>query len=277
MLARSFSEGSGFASRVGISLDVFPARFVANFVLNSSAMPLVVPTGVLRAPGSNGIAFAMQSFIDELTHAAGKDPARLRLALLCAAPPAFTSLLPGASEPPAAIRGGSRARRAETGDEKPGSGARTLQKNTAMGVAFRFSHRGYFAEVVKVRVMADSSVRVNKVCVAGDVGSQIINSSGALNEVQGVVIQGLSHLMSYEITIERGRTMQTNFYEYPPVRLTPVLPEIEVQLLKTGSLKTGLGGPALPAVLPTVCNAMFAVTGKPNRLLPLAGHGPSWA
>jgi isoquinoline 1-oxidoreductase subunit beta len=261
----------------------FPARFIANYSLDTSSMPLGAPTGPLRAPGSNGFAFVVQAFIDELAAAANKDPLQFRLELLAneqpAPPPA-----PAPAGAPAGRGGpqqpgfdGKRMRGVlELVAEKSGWGKTKLPKGTGMGVAFHFSHRGYFAEVVQATVTKGGDVKVDKVWVAGDIGSQIINPSNAENQVQGAVLDGIAEALDQEITFENGRTKQSNFNNFSLLRLRQAAP-VEVHFLTSDSPVTGLGEPALPPVVPALCGAIFMATGKRVRSLPLSKVDLSWS
>jgi isoquinoline 1-oxidoreductase subunit beta len=259
----TFGEGGGFPQGAGIGPTEFPQRFIPNYTLDVSVMPPVVPTGFLRAPTSNGVAFVIQSFIDELAHAAGKDPVEFRLDLLALGQA-------GDGMDAARMRGVL-----EQVAEKSGWANRPRMKGSGMGVAFHYSHRGHFAEVVRASVSRQGVVKVEQVWVAGDIGSEVINPSNAENQVQGSVLDGIAEALAQEITIEKGRAVQSNFHDFPLLRLTQA-PPVEVHFVKTPFPPTGLGEPALPPVIPALCNAIFEATGKRIRSLPIKRHDLTW-
>jgi isoquinoline 1-oxidoreductase beta subunit len=216
----------------------------------------------------------MQSFIDELAHAAGKDPVQFRLDLLKSSNPALAA--PGRGNPRAMGLNPTRMSDViQLAAEKSGWGKRQLPNGTALGIAFHFSHRGYFAEVAEVAVNANKKLKINKVWVAGDIGSQVINPSAAENQVQGAVVDGLSEMIQ-EITLKEGRVVQSNYHQHSWLRMSQA-PPVEVHFLKTNNPPTGLGEPALPPLLPAVANAVFSATGERIRTMPITKQGFSFA
>ena len=246
----------------------FPRGFVANFSVSSAPVtPFDIPTGALRAPGTNGVSFVMQGFIDEIAIAAGKDPLQYRLDLL--ASPSGDA--PGGFNAPRA-RGVVEAVR----DMSDWNNRSRLPKGTGKGVAFQFAHSGYVAYVVEVAVGQDKRIIVNKAWAAIDIGRQVVNPSEATNLVQGAFVEAMSHMMAWQITIDKGRVVQRNFNNYQPTRMTQAPSAIEVKFLQTDYDPTGLGEPALPPAIPAITNAIFAATGARIRSVPLNADGYAW-
>ena len=252
----TFGENGKAAPSADLRANEFPAKFVPNLEFGISFMPLGVSTGPLRAPRSNALAFVFQSFIDEVAHAAGQDPLQYRIDLL------------GERRQVGSFDTGRMIDVLALVRDKSGWARRKPAKGSGMGVAFYFSHLGYFAEVVHATVAAGGKINVDKVWVAADVGSQIINPTGAENQVQGAALDGIGEALGQLIRLENGRVAQSNFNDFLLLRMNQA-PPVEVHFLRTEHPPTGLGEPALPPVLPALCNALFAASGVRIRSLPI--------
>jgi isoquinoline 1-oxidoreductase beta subunit len=271
----TYGEDQRYASGANIDAVEFPSGRVPNYALYASAQPLLLRTGALRAPGHNGYAFAIKGFIDEMATAAGRDPLEFQLELLNATPVPMPAISSGR-------RGGNDSLNPERMKgvlqlvaEKSGWANRKHTPGRGLGLACHYCHAGYFAEVADVSVDADNRITVHHVWAAGDVGSQIMNPSGAEAQVHGSIIEGMSQ-MAQEITLSDGRVQQTNYHQHMLLRLRQT-PTIEIFWRMTEFPPTGLGEPALPPILPAITNAVFAATGKRIRTLPLARSEFSFA
>jgi isoquinoline 1-oxidoreductase subunit beta len=254
-----------------LSGDEFPGRWVENCLLEQTPFECGIPMGPWRAPGSSVFAWVFQSFIDELAHAAGRDPLAFRLELL-----GDKDIMPGTGERGQPFNVARMKKVLQQVAEKSGWGKRQFAKGQGQGIAFHFSHRGYIAQVAEVTVSKEGKLKVDRVVVVSDVGSQIVNLSGAENQVQGSVLDGLSTLLHPEIDIQRGRVVQASLADYPLLRMAEAQVKVEVHFLKSDFPVTGLGEPALPPLAPAVCNAIFAATGKRVRQLPLLHTDLRW-
>jgi isoquinoline 1-oxidoreductase beta subunit len=246
-----------------IAPDEFPAQLVDVFELTQTMFPLATPCGPWRAPRSNAIAFAVQSFIHELAVAGARDHLELMLEIL--GEPRW--LAPGNLR---ALHTGRAAGVLRLAAEKAGWGEK-LPRGRGLGLAFHFSHAGHFAEIAEVSVSPGKRLTVHRVTVAADIGP-IVNVSGAESQCQGSVVDGLSTMLGLEITIENGRPEQGNFDAYPMLRMGQA-PIVDVHFVASDYPPTGAGEPALPPLAPAVCNAIYTACGDRIRTLPLARAG----
>ncbi|MSU66799.1 MAG: xanthine dehydrogenase family protein molybdopterin-binding subunit [Opitutus sp.] len=262
-----------------MSGDEFPGRWVPNYLLEQTAFEPGWPMGPWRAPGSCVFAWVIHSFIDELAHAGGRDPVEFRLELLGDKDEMAPSQpAPGAKGPPGQPYNVARMRGVvKLAAEKAGWGKKKFPKGQGAGIAFHFSHRGYFAHVAEVTVSKEGKLKVDRVVCACDIGAQIVNPSGAENQVEGSVVDGLGVMMFQELQIERGRVVQTNLHQYDMIRMPDAPTKIEIHFNLTKYPVTGIGEPALPPVAPAVCNAIFAATGKRLREFPISRADLRWA
>ncbi len=257
------ADGSRPSSGGDLAAEEFPGQLLTNFRLTQSLLKSGTPTGPLRAPRSNAIAFAVQCFLHELAVAAGRDHVEFLLEVM--GEPRWVT--PGNTR---AINTGRAAAVIKLAAEKAGWG-KQLPKGRGLGLAFHFSHAGHIAEVAEVSVDRAKQLTIHKITVASDVGP-IINMSGAEAQAQGAVTDGLSMMFGQQITMEQGRVQQSNFNQYELLRM-PHAPQVEVHFVASEYNPTGLGEPALPPLAPAIVNAIFAATGERVRSLPLSKQG----
>jgi isoquinoline 1-oxidoreductase subunit beta len=257
------SDGQKPVSSAEISPEEFPALLVPNVKITQSKLPWQIPTGPWRAPRSNSVAFAVQSFLHEMSAAANKDHLEFLLNLM--GEPRHL-----APQSEFALNTGRAAAVIKLAAEKAGWGKK-LPKGRGMGLAFHFSHAGHFAEVAEVSVDANRKLTIHKITVAGDIGP-IVNMSGAESQVIGSVIDGFSTALGLDLSIENGRIQETNLDRYPILRIAHA-PLVEAHFIQSDFAPTGAGEPALPPVAPAVCNAIFAASGHRVRTLPLKRDG----
>jgi isoquinoline 1-oxidoreductase beta subunit len=242
----------------------FPFTAIPGSKVASSKLPAGIPTGYWRAPGDNGNTWATQSFVDELAHAAGRDPKAFTLDLL--------------DQVPATARGFDRAKMKaviELATEKAGWGQKR-PRGEGQGLAITHTNNAYVAIVADVKVSRAGELAITRLVAAVDCG-MIINLSAAESQVQGAMLDGISAAWFQKILIERGAAKQTNFDQYPMLRMDKSPHVVDVHFVKSTAPPTGLGEPGLPAAAPSVCNAIFAATGKRIRTLPIADVDLKWS
>lgn len=230
--------------------DRFPAGAVDNYLAEDWSIPSNITIGAFRAPGSNFIAAAEQSFLDEVAELAGKDPIDFRL-----------ELLKKAKEKPVGTRNDYDADRyakvIELVREKSGWNSKGQNKNR--GVAAYFCHNSYAAHVIDVEV-TNGQINVKNVCSAIDCGI-VVNPDAAANMTEGAVVDGIGNALYGELTFTNGEVDRDNFDTYRLIRYKEAPEKIDVHFVQNGIDPTGMGEPPFPPVFAALANAMYKATG----------------
>ena len=259
-----------------MTAGAFPFTAIPGSQVKSSKLPAGIPTGYWRAPGDNGNTWATQSFMDELAHAAAREPLAFTLEMLAAMPGPATAGEAGRGR---GGRGGFEAGKMiavlKRAAEKSGWG-KTLPRGQGQGFAITFTNNAYVAIVAEVAVSRAGELAIAKLTAVVDAGL-IINLSSAEGQVQGSMLDGISAAWLQRTTIKRGAAAETNFGDYTLLRINQAPPAIEVEFVKSTAAPTGLGEPGLPPAAPAVCNAIFAATGKRIRTLPIVQESLNWS
>ncbi len=221
-----------------------------------------VPRAWWRSVEHSSSGFVVESFVDELAHAAGRDPLEFRIRLIGddRKIPDFTN--PKENKPLDTARLKAVLRLAA---EKADWG-KPLPKGISRGIAGYYSFESYTAVVAEVSVK-DRAVNIHRLIYAVDCGRPV-NPDGVRAQVESAVIYGLSAALHDAITIDHGTVQETNFHNYQMPRIGQT-PKTEVHLVMSTEDPTGIGEPGLPVIAPAVCNAIFAATGKRIRKLPI--------
>lgn len=248
-------RGAGLNAGNSTRQDNFPAGAVPNLLIDSAEHKSPITTGPWRAPITNFLAFAEQSFLDEVATAAGKDAVQFRLELLEKAKTAPTGEIKYNIDRMKTV--------IELAAEKSGWGKK--KKGVSLGFSVYFSHASYVAQVAEV-VMKKGKPVLQKIYAAVDCGI-VVNQSGARNQVMGGIVDGIGHAMYGNLTFKDGTSDQKNFNTFRLIKMNEI-PAIEVSFVNNGIDPTGLGEPALPPTGGSVANAIFKATGKRLRNQP---------